>query len=170
MGPIEDFFTSPVITGKGRLARDLYLLGLLGEVVCLNLLTPVLTLSAVAGHMTVPVAFSSILILWTAGTLLVRRGHDFGLPGWATIAATIVWWVATFINPSNAYAHPRPEVALALGILSVLPFLLYGIVPGDIGRNAFGEGRRPPHPRKTDPDDSDQLLTLQGYGSSSTDQ
>lgn len=159
MDVIQMFFGSPVITGRGRLARDLYLLGLLGEVMCLTLLRPILTVSAVTAHLGFPAAFCSILVLWTTGMLLVRRGHDFGVPGWATVVAICIWWAATFINPVNTYAHPQAALTGALGVLSVLPFLVYGVVPGDLLSNEYGEGRRPARPTMEDPEDDD-LLTL----------
>lgn len=121
------FSDAVAFTGAGRLPRDLYWLGMAGISGC-NM-----CLSGMLDGYTAPsvqVGLLSTLVTWGWAVLLVRRGHDLGLPGLATFGGM----VATVAVGSALF----PYLPLTAVLLQLVMIGLLGAVPGQRGPNRFG--------------------------------
>lgn len=79
----------------------------------------------------VPAVALDFLMMWVFYTAIVRRMHDIGLSGWLLlmVIGLVVWLgVAGMLLPDM--------------IVTFFGFLALVLLPGNIGKNAFGE--RPP--------------------------
>lgn len=133
-------FASPVFTGRGRISRTTYWIGLLGITMCLSLLNMTLKTDLVRTGIVSPGAGAiALLIVWSFVAIIVRRGHDLGLPGWASLGMAGVWWSATFASPITAFSSSSPILTIAAMILLLSPFMLLGGLAGDPVANLFGE-------------------------------
>jgi len=76
-------------------------------------------------------AILSIFSSWMLISLFSRRGHDIGIPGWASVLFLLVCTGSTFSSLVNGY----PVFAL---ITTLLPFLSFAILPSSPFNNRWG--------------------------------
>lgn len=124
-----------ILSGTGRVARSTYWLGLAGILLCAVCLGFSLALRET--EMPPPwVGFGAILLFVSWSSLIVRRSHDFDVPGWITLPLLIVWSSVT----ANA-AGPGSLVGVTLQLMG---YIAIGLLPGDSTENRYGWAPKPP--------------------------